>query len=91
MEQPNNPLHGFTLEQIVTALHQYYGDWEKLGEQINIRCFTHEPSLRSSLKFLRKTPWAREQVEKLFIKLNLTTKQSSEGRAQRTRVKTEYE
>lgn len=79
MEQPKNPLHGFTLEQIVIALHQYYGGWEKLGEQINIRCFTHEPSLRSSLKFLRKTPWAREQVEKLFIQSSLATRKSSEG------------
>jgi uncharacterized protein (DUF2132 family) len=76
MEQPNNPLHGFTLEQIVTALYQYYGGWEKLGAQINIRCFTHEPGLKSSLKFLRKTPWAREQVEKLFIKLNLASRKS---------------
>lgn len=79
MEQRNNPLHGFTLEQIVKALHQYYGNWEKLGEQINIRCFTHEPSLKSSLKFLRKTPWARERVERLFIKLDLATKESSSG------------
>ncbi len=76
MEQPNNPLHGFTLEQIVTALHQYYGGWEKLGARINIRCFTQEPSLKSSLKFLRKTPWAREKVEKLFIDLKLTTVKS---------------
>jgi uncharacterized protein (DUF2132 family) len=77
-EQPKNPLHGITLEQIVTALHGYYGGWKKLGEQINIRCFTHEPSLKSSLKFLRKTLWAREQVERLFIKLNLAMKKSSE-------------
>ena len=79
MEQPKNPLHGFTLEQIVTTLYQYYGGWEKLGEQINIRCFTHEPSLKSSLKFLRKTPWAREQVEQLFIRLNLAAGKSPEG------------
>jgi uncharacterized protein (DUF2132 family) len=58
------------------ALRQNYGGWEELSEQIPIRCFTHEPSLKSSLKFLRKTPWARERVEKLFIRLNLTTSKS---------------
>jgi uncharacterized protein (DUF2132 family) len=73
MQQPNNPLHGFTLEQIVTALHDHYGAWERLGEQIKIRCFTHEPSLESSLKFLRKTPWARKEVEELFVSLDLPT------------------
>ncbi|WP_421331393.1 VF530 family DNA-binding protein [Aeromonas veronii] len=64
--QKNNPLHGLTLEAIVTALVEYYG-WEELGQQINIRCFTHEPSVKSSLKFLRKTPWAREKVESLYL------------------------
>lgn len=53
--QKNNPLHGLTLEAIVTALVEYYG-WEELGQQINIRCFTDNPSIKSSLKFLRKTP-----------------------------------
>ena len=65
-EQPNNPLHGFTLEDIVTNLVDYYG-WEELGQRIHIRCFTHDPSVKSSLKFLRKTPWARSKVEELFI------------------------
>ena len=55
-----------TLEKIVTELADYYG-WEGLGERINIRCFTHDPSLGSSLKFLRKTPWARDKVESLFL------------------------
>lgn len=64
--QPNNPLHGITLKQIVNELVEHYG-WEELGVQINIRCFTHDPSVKSSLKFLRRTPWAREKVETLYI------------------------
>ena len=64
--QPNNPLHGITLEQILNALQAHYG-WEELGRQIDIRCFTHEPSITSSLKFLRRTPWARERVESLYV------------------------
>ncbi|KTA85897.1 MULTISPECIES: VF530 family DNA-binding protein [Aeromonas] len=64
--QPKNPLHGLTLEAIVTALVEHYG-WEELGQQINIRCFTEAPSIKSSLKFLRKTPWAREKVESLYL------------------------
>ncbi|MET0356417.1 MAG: VF530 family protein [Cellvibrio sp.] len=61
-----DPLHGITLENIVTQLADHYG-WEELGKRINIRCFQSEPSVKSSLKFLRKTPWAREKVEQLFI------------------------
>jgi uncharacterized protein (DUF2132 family) len=64
--QPNNPLHGVTLESIVTRLADHYG-WEKLGDKININCFKNDPSVKSSLKFLRKTPWAREQVENLYL------------------------
>lgn len=64
--QPRNPLHGLTLEAIVTALVAHYG-WAGLGERIALRCFTHEPSIGSSLKFLRKTPWAREKVESLYL------------------------
>ena len=64
--QPRNPLHGLTLEAIVTALVAHYG-WPGLGERIALRCFTHEPSVNSSLKFLRKTPWAREKVESLYL------------------------
>jgi len=64
--QPRNPLHGKTLEAIVTELAEYYG-WEGLGQRIPVRCFTFEPSVSSSLKFLRKTPWAREKVEGLYL------------------------
>ncbi|MGB7501994.1 MAG: VF530 family protein [Azonexus sp.] len=64
--QPNNPLHGLTLEMILNRLVARYG-WEELGKQIDIRCFNHEPSLASSLKFLRRTPWARERVESLYV------------------------
>ncbi len=66
IEQPNNPLHGIKLETILNKLEEYYG-WEELGYKINIRCFNFEPSINSSLKFLRKTPWARQKVEKLYL------------------------
>lgn len=65
-EQPNNPLHGVTLAAILDELVAHYG-WEGLGREIDIRCFTHEPSIASSLKFLRRTPWARERVESLYL------------------------
>ncbi len=65
-QQPRNPLHGLTLEAIVSALAAHYG-WAGLGQQIDLRCFTHEPSVASSLKFLRKTPWARAKVESLYL------------------------
>jgi uncharacterized protein (DUF2132 family) len=65
-EQPNNPLHGLSLEKIVTRLVEHYG-WEGLYEQININCFHKDPSIKSSLKFLRKTQWARDKVESLYI------------------------
>ena len=64
--QPNNPLHGLTLERIVNDLVAHFG-WAGLGRRIDIRCFNHEPSIASSLKFLRRTPWAREQVELLYL------------------------
>ncbi len=70
-EQINNPLHGLTLEKIVTELVEHYG-WSNLGRQISIQCFINDPSVKSSLKFLRKTPWARRKVESLY----LTTQQS---------------
>lgn len=66
---PNDPLHGITLEMILTQLVQQYG-WEELSKRIPIRCFFHEPSIRSSLKFLRRTPWARTKVEELFLNSN---------------------
>jgi uncharacterized protein (DUF2132 family) len=66
MEQKNNPLHGITLEAIVTRLVDHFG-WAGMYARINIRCFFTEPSVKSSLKFLRKTPWAREKVEQLYV------------------------
>ncbi|MDQ8194091.1 VF530 family protein [Coraliomargarita sp. SDUM461004] len=65
-EQLNNPLHGLTLEKILISLQEFYG-WEGLGARIEVRCFTHDPSIKSSLKFLRRTPWARKKVEELFV------------------------
>lgn len=68
MDQSNrDPLHGKTLEHIVTTLVEHYG-WEGLGARIEIRCFTHDPSVKSSLVFLRKTPWARAKVEQLYVR-----------------------
>ena len=64
--QPNDPLHGVTLKTILTRLVEEYG-WEELGRSTNIRCFTHDPSIASSLKFLRKTPWARDKVEAMYL------------------------
>jgi uncharacterized protein (DUF2132 family) len=63
-EQPKNKLHGITLERIVTELVEHYG-WPELGQLVNIRCFQENPSIQSSLKFLRRTPWARTKVESL--------------------------
>ncbi len=63
----NDPLHGKKLADIITELVDYYGGFEDLGKAINIRCYTHDPSLNSSLKFLRRTPWAREKVENLYL------------------------
>lgn len=68
MEQANNPLHGLTLAAILESLVEELG-WEALGERINIRCFTSNPSIKSSLTFLRRTPWAREKVEALYLEL----------------------
>ena len=62
-----DPLHGVTLKMILTDLENWYG-WNELGENINIRCFTNDPSISSSLKFLRKTPWARTKVEVFYLK-----------------------
>lgn len=65
-EQPKNPLHGITLETVVTRLQERYG-WEELAQRVNINCFKSDPSIKSSLKFLRKTQWARDKVEALYI------------------------
>jgi len=66
LEQRNNPLHGITLERIVTVLYEHYG-WDGLAQRIPVNCFSHDPSLKSSLKFLRRTPWARDRVEQLYL------------------------
>ena len=66
--QPNNPLHGVRLEQIINELVTHYG-WEYMGYNIEIRCFTHDPSVKSSLKFLRRTPWARAKVETMYLNM----------------------
>lgn len=68
-EQPNNPLHGLTLEKILASLVERYG-WAGLAKRIKIRCFSFDPSVKSSLTFLRRTPWAREKVERLYLKTN---------------------
>ena len=65
--QAKNPLHGVTLEMILNHLVEKYG-WEEMGYRINIRCFQFDPSIKSSLAFLRKTPWAREKVERMYVK-----------------------
>ena len=65
-EQPKNPLHGYTLEQIMISLSDYYG-WQGLAERIPVRCFMFDPTIKSSLKFLRRTPWARTKIEELFV------------------------
>jgi uncharacterized protein (DUF2132 family) len=72
--QPNNPLHGKRLDHIIEALLEYYGGWEGLGERVRIRCFNENPSMKSSLTFLRKTPWAREKVEQLYLKIQMKGK-----------------
>ncbi len=71
-QHPDYPLHGITLENILTELVEYYG-WSKLGGIINIRCFNSDPSIKSSLQFLRRTPWARNKVENLYLKYKKKT------------------
>ena len=65
LKQPKNPLHGITLEVIVTALVTHFG-WDALAQRIPVNCFRNDPSIKSSLTFLRKTPWARDKVESLY-------------------------
>lgn len=77
--QARNPLHGLTLESIVTALVAHYG-WAGLGERIPVRCFTSDPSIASSLKFLRKTPWARDKVEGLYLFMLRDTRRAGASR-----------
>ena len=68
IEQPNNPLHGIKLEMILNSLVEHFG-WDELSNRINIRCFYNDPSIKSSLTFLRKTPWARKKVEDLYLSI----------------------
>lgn len=77
--QPRNPLHGVTLEAIVTALVEHYG-WAGLGERIPVRCFSVDPSVGSSLRFLRKTPWARDKVEGLYLAMERQRRRGSPPR-----------
>lgn len=67
-KQSNDPLHSITLEMILTRLVEHYG-WDEMGRLINIRCFNYDPSIKSSLKFLRRTPWARKKVEELYLSI----------------------
>jgi len=77
-KQRHNPLHGITLETIVTELVAHYG-WTELAERIPVRCFSHDPSITSSLKFLRRTPWARDKVEGLYGFMKREIKRSGSG------------
>lgn len=79
-QQPRNPLHGVTLEAMVRALEAHYG-WAGLAERIPLRCFTHDPSVASSLKFLRKTPWAREKVEGVYLFMGREARRAARGGA----------
>ncbi|MDP3700716.1 MAG: VF530 family protein [Hylemonella sp.] len=76
--QPRNPLHGLTLEAILTALVAHYG-WPGLAQRIEVRCFSVDPSIKSSLTFLRKTPWAREKVEGLYLYMLREQKRAQGG------------
>jgi len=76
-EQPNNPLHGITLEKLLIRLQEHYG-WQGLAQRVNINCFKSDPSIKSSLKFLRKTQWARDKVESLYV---LTFAQKTENKS----------
>ena len=76
MEQANNPLHGITLEHIINNLVAHYG-WEYMGYTIKIKCFTDNPSVKSSLTFLRKTPWARAKVETMYLRMLKQNKKGS--------------
>lgn len=71
-EHKNNPLHGITLEKMLSELHAHYG-WEKLDEMMRMNCFHENPSIKSCLKFFRKTPWARTKIEKLYLHFHTQT------------------
>ena len=77
-QQKNNPLHGISLEEILNRLVDHFG-WQLLGKLIQINCFNENPSIQSSLKFLRKTPWARKKVEDLYLEIHNAAKYSRDG------------
>lgn len=77
-QRAKDPLHGVTLEMIVTRLVEHYG-WDKLGQQIDINCFHNNPSVQASLKFLRRTPWARKKVEELYLHLKMIERARKQG------------
>ena len=92
-EQPNNPLHGMTLKAILTYLVEKYG-WERLSHDIRIRCFQYDPDIKSSLKFLRRTPWAREKLEQFYLKDHKQVQKNqarNKRRAARRKYKAEQE
>lgn len=82
--QKNNPLHAITLEALLTQLVAHYG-WEELGRRIDVRCFNFDPSIKSSLQFLRKTPWARTKVEQLYLNTDFPTKPAATDPASQAR------
>ncbi|MEO5968473.1 MAG: VF530 family protein [Bdellovibrionia bacterium] len=75
-KQPNNPFHNVTLEMMLTQLVEHYG-WDEMGSMINIKCFNYDPSIKSSLVFLRRTPWARSKVEDLYLTYKSETSESA--------------
>lgn len=77
-KQEKDPLHGITLEAILIRLVEVYG-WEDMGLRINIRCFNYDPSIKSSLQFLRKTPWARKKVERMYVNMVLDSRANKEN------------
>lgn len=77
-KQPNNPLHGITLEMILTQLVEHYG-WDEMGRSVNIRCFNNNPGIKSSLTFLRKTPWARKKVEDMYLRYKRAPRNRQKG------------
>ena len=80
-QKPKDPLHGITLEMILVHLVEQYG-WEKMGQAVDIRCFNHDPSIKSSLQFLRRTPWARSKVEDLYLRCRRDAANKRSGQTQ---------
>lgn len=85
INNPNDPLHGITLEMIITRLLDHYG-WERLAGLIAINCFKKDPSIKSSLKFLRRTPWARKKVETLYLRTKFSSERKDSRKKQRIKI-----